>query len=473
MTDNNSWLLPPARGPLGPAKPLDPGWQIPGTQPPTGPVFPESSRMEAPAAGANSLGDAVPPPAPAQLAASRTAKQARQWATFQQAPQGQPMLNQPLQPQPRLLAPPPRRGNASKVAAAVVGVILLAAGAGAGSAALTTRYLMPGSASSGTTISAEGQPAGQSNPSDPDWTAVADSTSKSVVAIQAVGPSGGGSGSGVVLDAEGNIVTNNHVVNGATALLVSLGEQNYEARLVGTDPTTDLAVIRIVNPPNELQPITWGDGNALRVGDPVMAIGNPLGLSDTVTTGIVSALDRPVTTELVDSGRRSTTSTGEVVVTAAIQTSAAINPGNSGGALLNASGQLVGITSSIASVSSDGQQSGNIGIGFAIGSQQTRNVVDQLLIDGDAEHPLLGVKATDTRVIGPQGAKLDLVLPNSPAGRAGLQPGDVITSVAGRKVSSRDQLIGLVRAQKIGETIPLTYRRGDTEQQAQVEMHAG
>lgn len=357
----------------------------------------------------------------------------------------------------------PRR--AGKLTAAVLGLVLLAGGVGAGSAALTVDYLnhqeqsaisstqadeAPETTTQGTTVV-------QADPHNPNWTKVADVAAKSVVAIQVEGQSGDGQGSGVVIDAQGHIVTNNHVVAGAEAMLVMLGDNTYQAELVGTDPSTDLAVIKLVDPPKDLQPMAWGDSEALAVGDPVMAIGNPLGLSNTVTTGIVSALDRPVTTR--EAGAETQ---GGAVVTAAIQTSAAINPGNSGGALVDSSGHLVGITSSIATLSGNrgGPQSGNIGIGFAIGADQAQHVAQQLIETGKAVYPQIGVSARDTQSVGQLGAEVASVVDGSPASQAGLQPGDVITAVGKRTVSSTEQLVGIVRAQQVGEKIELTYVRG-------------
>lgn len=380
----------------------------------------------------------------------------------------------------------PRKRGGGKLVAGVLGLTLLAGGVGAGSAALTTQYMLgqqPAAVSSsesttdgGATQSASsGATVQQADPSNPNWTAVADSASKSVVAIQVASERGGGQGSGVVVDKAGNIVTNNHVVNGAQKIRVTLGDQTYDAELVGTDPSTDLAVIRIVNPPSNLQPMAWGDSQKLKVGDPVMAIGNPLGLSNTVTTGIVSALDRPVTTQAVGSEPSPTSRGSDAVVTAAIQTNAAINPGNSGGALVNSSGQLVGITSSIASLSGereDGTKSGNIGIGFAIGAYQAKHVVEQLIEQGKAQYPQIGITARDVQATGQMGAEVAEVIDGSPAADAGLRPGDVVTAIGGRQVSSTAQLVGLVRAQQVGQTVNVTYLRDDEEHTAEVKLVA-
>ena len=285
-----------------------------------------------------------------------------------------------------------------------------------------------------------------------------------------MGQGGASQGSGVVIDAAGHIVTNNHVVSGSgdARLTVLLGNVSYEATVVGTDPSTDLAVIKLTNPPSDLATMNFGDAKALKVGDPVMAIGNPLGLADTVTTGIVSALNRPVTTEAVTSGANMAQGSN-VVVTAAIQTNAAINPGNSGGALVNTAGELVGITSSIASLSSGGNsQAGNIGIGFAIGADQVQYVAEQLIANGVAQHPQLGVTARDVGQTGQQGAVVASVVPDTGAARAGLREGDLVTAVDGQPVTSTESLVALVRAGRVGEPMTLTVIRGGSAESVTV-----
>ena len=227
--------------------------------------------------------------------------------------------------------------------------------------------------------------------------------------------------------------------------------------------TTDLAVLQIVEAPAELEVMAYADSSELAVGDPVMAIGNPLGLADTVTTGIVSALNRPVITEAVTTSP--TAGQGDAVVTAAIQTNAAINPGNSGGALVNASGELVGITSAIATLaSSSTDQTGNIGIGFAIASNQVRYVVDQLIANGYADHPQIGVSASDTTGPGLLGAEVTKVVSGSPAEQAGLKVGDLITAVNGDQVTSTESLVALVRAGEVGKELKLTIVRAGSPQ---------
>ena len=292
-------------------------------------------------------------------------------------------------------------------------------------------------------------------------------------------------GSGVIIDAKGHVLTNNHVVAGAgtgTAITVTLNDgRTYKATVAGTDPSTDLAVITLSGAPSDLKAIAIGNSDDLKVGDPVMAIGNPLGLAGTVTTGIVSALNRPVTTAAEDDNGQQdqnpfgqglpdqqqqpqTGSDGDDVVTNAIQTSAAINPGNSGGALVNAAGQLVGINSSIASLGSSGSsQSGSIGIGFAIPANEAKSIASQLISSGKAEHAFLGVSLGDgTASDGTSqraGAEITQISANTPAADAGLQKGDVVVAVDSERVDSALSLVANIRERAVGDKVTLTVLR--------------
>jgi putative serine protease PepD len=306
-------------------------------------------------------------------------------------------------------------------------------------------------------------PVTNSNSEAPDWKAVAAAVEPSVVAVQVSGQGGSGEGSGVVLNKDGSILTNNHVVAGASTVNVVLYDgRGYEARVVGTDPSTDLAVIKIENPPSNLKPSTLGRSSAVKVGDHVMALGNPLGLAGTVTTGIVSALDRPVTTQAESSDAPGG---GETVVTNAIQTDAAINPGNSGGALVDAQGRVVGINSSIASLgnSSLGGQAGSIGLGFAIPIDEAKYVADQLADGGTVDHAWLGVRPTDGQVTVEgaerEAAVLSTVEGDSPAQKAGLERGDAIIGVDGEKVNSAISLVGQLRERRPGTEVTLQVVR--------------
>ena len=384
----------------------------------------------------------------------------------------------PAQPQPAQ-RPAKRRSRA----AGMLAVAVLAAGVGGGAGVGVTQLLQDEPAASAPTTTTETATTSQgtttevvqADPANPNWTVVAEAASKSVVAIQVMGANGtGGQGSGVVIDAAGHIVTNNHVVSGSgegAQIVVLLGTTSYPAEVVGTDPSTDLAVIKLADPPADLAVMAYGDPTEVAVGDPVMAIGNPLGLADTVTTGIVSALDRPVTTRAV--GNTPMAQGDDVVVTAAIQTNAAINPGNSGGALVNGAGELIGITSSIASLPSAGSaQAGNIGIGFAIGVDQVKYVADQLIATGTAQHPQIGVSARDVRATGQVGAEVVTVVDGSPAAAAGVQVGDLVTAVDGKPVMSMESLVALVRAGQVGKPMTITVQRAGAEQELTITPSA-
>lgn len=375
----------------------------------------------------------------------------------------------------------PRRGKGIR-AGTVALVTLLAAGVGglSGWAVSSQTQDTPAAVASASATSAPSATVtkvAQANASNPDWTATAKAVSDSVVSITVRTSQGTGAGSGVVLDAKGDIVTNNHVVSaggGGGTISVGLGDKSYQASVVGTDASTDLAVIRLKQIPKELTQIDFADSDKLAVGAPVMAIGNPLGLSGSVTTGIISALNRPVTTS---SSEQSSGSSDGVVVTSAIQTSAPINPGNSGGALVNAEGQLIGINSSIASLSSSsGSQSGSIGIGFAIPANQVRNITDQLIATGSARHAYLGITSEDGTAtvngVTTSGAEVASVQAGSPAAGADLREGDVIIAMDSTNVTSGESLVGLVRARKVSEQITLSLVRGGSQQQVKVTLAA-
>jgi putative serine protease PepD len=298
--------------------------------------------------------------------------------------------------------------------------------------------------------------------------AVARNVLPSVVSIQFASPNGsGGEGSGVILTADGQILTNNHVVEGAAnggSLTVTLSDgSRVAATIVGRDPVTDLAVIQAKNV-SGLTPATLGSSASLQVGQSVVAIGSPLGLAGTVTTGIVSAVDRPVVTS------PETAAGGAGSVLDAIQTDAAINPGNSGGPLVNLRGQVVGINSAIASLgASGGGQSGSIGLGFSIPIDQAKAVAAQLVASGTAEHGRLGVTVENSpgNILG---AKLGQVTPGSPAAAAGLKSGDVITGFGDQPIDSADALVAAVRSQQPGDQVKVTYVRGGQQATTMVTL---
>jgi S1-C subfamily serine protease len=260
-------------------------------------------------------------------------------------------------------------------------------------------------------------------------------------------------GSGVVIDSQGDVLTNNHVIaaaaNGGDIVVTFSNESTARAKIVGRDPTSDLAVIKVPN--DELTVAQLGDSDKLAVGDPVIAIGSPLGLQGTVTEGIVSALNRPVHAGSEDGSADAYLD--------AIQTDAAINPGNSGGALVNASGAVIGINSAGRFTASDGS-GGQIpisGIGYAIPINYARDVALQLIHTGKAEHATLGAQGI-TALAGLQvGAYIKQVSPGGPAAKAGLKPGDVVVAADGQVVQAFDQLIVIVQEHKPGDRISLTY----------------
>jgi putative serine protease PepD len=280
--------------------------------------------------------------------------------------------------------------------------------------------------------------------------AVYEQASKAVVEIT-VGSSGGSGlggqgtqqaqGSGFVLDKEGHIVTNQHVVDGATSVEVRFwNDETATATVVGSDASTDLAVLEVDTPASQLHPLELADSADVKVGDAVIAIGSPFGLDQTVTTGIVSALHREITAP------------NNFAIADAIQTDAAINHGNSGGPLLDAEGRVIGVNSQIES-----ESGGNDGVGFAVPSNTVKSIAAQLISSGQVEHAYLGVGIEG--VAG--GARVTSVAPGTPAAKAGLRVGDVITAVDGESVGSDTELRSLVDAHQAGDSVAVTYRRGD------------
>ncbi len=300
--------------------------------------------------------------------------------------------------------------------------------------------------------------------------AVAQELLPSTVQISAEfeGQAGGATGSGFVLDRQGHIVTNNHVVadaaesEGAIQIVDEEGNR-YDATVVGRSPVYDLAVL-FSEDAEGLRPASLGSSEKLRVGEGVVAIGSPLGLSSTVTSGIVSALRRPVTTgETAD----------ESSYINAVQTDAAINPGNSGGPLVNLRGQVVGVNSAIAT-SGGGTfsgEAGNIGVGFAIPIEQVIITSDQILKSGKASYPVIGAQV-QTGGLGGDGALIDEVLSDTPAEQAGLEKGDVVVAVEGERVTDGKGLIVAIRSHQPGETIEFTFTRDGREQKARVTLGA-
>jgi putative serine protease PepD len=260
-------------------------------------------------------------------------------------------------------------------------------------------------------------------------------------------PSGGGTsqaqGSGFVYDSKGDIVTNEHVIDGATAIHVTFSDgKSYSAKVVGRDTSTDLAVIRVDAPASELHPLALGSSSAVQVGDGVVAIGSPFGLANTITSGIVSALHRQISAP------------DNFPIGNAIQTDAPINHGNSGGVLLNLQGQVIVVTAQIESDSG-----GNDGVGFAIPSDEVRQVADGLISNGKVSHAYLGVSIGSAS----NGVSIGTVRTGTPAERAGLKAGDVVTAIDGTKVGSPSSLESLIAAKRPGDKVTLTIlRNGST-----------
>jgi putative serine protease PepD len=294
----------------------------------------------------------------------------------------------------------------------------------------------------------------------------------SVVSIKVQGADGAGTGSGFIIRGDGYVVTNNHVVEGANGsgsiVVVFPDGSQAPAKVVGADASYDLAAIKVDR--KGLPALSFGDSGSVLVGDEVIAIGAPLGLDGTVTTGIVSALNRPVSAGGGDAP----------AFINAIQTDAAINPGNSGGPLVNLAGEVIAVNSAIARVPGTASlgQSGNIGLGFAIPSQQARRTVQQLIRTGKAQHPVIGVlldrgysgQGVRVATTGTDGQRP--VTPNGPADKAGIRPGDVITRFDGRPVTEPDQLVVAIRARAPGDTVALTVRTGSRERTVRMTLEA-
>jgi putative serine protease PepD len=295
----------------------------------------------------------------------------------------------------------------------------------------------------------------------------------SVVQIKVETTEGGATGSGFVVDDDGLVVTNNHVVDGAAgSVTVAFSDgSEAEAEIVGTSASYDLAVLRL--DARNLSALPLGNSDSVAVGDPVIAIGSPLGLSGTVTSGIISAKDRPVT-----AGGRDR---GEAAYINALQTDAAINPGNSGGPLVNLDGEVIGVNSAIATLGgrSLGGESGNIGVGFAIPINQVRRTVEQIIETGEAQFPIIGA-SLDGGYDG-EGARIATasapdgtppIVPGGPADQAGLEPGDVVLAIDGEAVEGSSELIVAIRSREPGEVVTLTVRRDGEERDYEVTLGA-
>lgn len=468
---------------------------------------PESSQPEAshPETPHPHTPTASPTPT-ATLTPGQIQAQAEPQQTQQPHAQAHPQTSGPAQSPP---APPAKNNNIGLIAALAVGALIGGvSGAGVTAIAFSNASAPIAQTPSSTNITVN-------DPGNATTvTAVAASAAASVVTISVTGEGAAGSGSGVFLDEEGHVLTNAHVatLSGATldpAITVQTADGHlYPATLVGSDPIADLAVIKVKAKGAEFQPVTFADSNRLNVGDSVVALGAPLGLSNTVTSGIVSALNRSITVassavpestdveapneggDENDNGgygpfdfwefdSRGTPSTGTPTARISlpvIQTDAAINPGNSGGALLDSDGQVIGINVAIASAGGSKQESGNIGVGFAIVSNLAKRVAAELIENGKASHGLLGAtvfSVTDDPATSrgdTVGSVIKTVIRGGAAAEAGLRSGDIVTEFNGMPITSSTDLTAQVRVLAGGAQADLVYVRAGKEKTVTVTL---
>jgi putative serine protease PepD len=403
---------------------------------------------------------------------------------------------EPAAPAPTPMAPRPRSGAATIVAVAAAAA-LVGGASGAGIAAW---------AISANADSDQGSSAGPQTitVNDPDAVnvvnAVAAKAGPSVVTLEVSSQDAGGSGSGVILSEDGYVLTNNHVVtldgasNDSTIEVTTADGRIFSAEIVGTDPTVDLAVIKLIDA-SGLTPIEFGDVDALDVGDRAVAIGAPLGLANTVTDGIVSVLNRSIqiaSSAVPDDGAEddggqnpfnfdipgqpSTSGAGSISIPV-IQTDASINPGNSGGALVNDSGELIGVVVAIATAGGSSGSSGSIGVGFAIPANLAQRVANELIENGTATHGLLGAtvrdaSSSDGSVVGAVIVDENGIAPGGAAEAAGLQPGDIITEFDGVSISGSIDLTAQVRLHPAGDEAELVYVRDGEQHTVTVTLGA-
>ena len=381
-----------------------------------------------------------------------------------------PLGQAPYAPVP----PPPRRGRAL-TAGVLVGALFLGGAAGVGGAAAYEAFTDDGTTGTSNNSSEPYEATKTAVVEDGTVEKVANAVLPSVVKVNVTGQSGSGSGSGIVLSEDGKILTNNHVVSGAGngSISVSFNDGTTKrATIVGTDPLTDIAVIEVEDA-TDLTPASLGKSGELKVGQTVVAVGSPYGLNATVTSGIVSALNRPVSVSTEQEqtpspqspfGEPQTQPQDLSTTYPAIQTDAAINPGNSGGPLVDLSGRVVGINSSIRTASSGigSGSGGSSGLGFAIPIDEVLPIVNQINNGEKPTHARLGVSVSDvTGNTLAQGALLRSVEDGGAAADAGLKPGDVITKVGDQVIDGSESLVATIRGHRPGEEVEITYVRGD------------
>ncbi|WP_304608858.1 S1C family serine protease [Glycomyces amatae] len=421
--------LPPAT-PGGPAAPVHATAPQPAAPPPPHHAGPpaDHTRVLQPAGS----------PAPAG---------APQMAAPGEAPAWHP-AGPPVPPMYQQRPPAPQGRGRGRLVAGALALALIAGGAGGAAG-----WFLNDNGGGTTVVESVSMDAG----SGMTYTEIVNKVSPSVVTIV----TDSAEGSGVVYSEDGYIVTNNHVVDGAQTVEVRFSDgTTADAEIIATDSTQDLAVIQ-VSGVDDLTPVAFGDSDGIQVGDAAVAIGSPLGLEGTVTTGIVSALDRSMT--VAGEQSQGLQQQGQTL-TGLLQTDAAINSGNSGGALVNGNGELIGINTAIATT-----DSGSIGLGFAIPSNTVQSVVGQLIENGSVEQGYLGVSVADTDG---NGAMVLSVEGGSPAEAAGLQEGDIITAVNGEPITSASEVVAAVQGTASGTEIAITYTRDQQEQQTTATLAA-
>ncbi|WP_241238295.1 S1C family serine protease [Nocardioides pantholopis] len=368
------------------------------------------------------------------------------------------------------------KGRGGLAAAVVAGSLVVGALAGFGGAAAWDAFDDDDEASTSSSSTSSSQDQNSqvgSGASTDSVEAVAAKVLPSVVKIDVTSQQGAGSGSGIVLTADGRILTNDHVVSGAGqggTISVSFSDgSRADAEVVGTDPLTDVAVIQAQDV-DDLTPASLGNSDDLAIGEEVVAVGSPYGLDATVTSGIISALNRPVNV-----GQNTE---GNTTAYPAIQTDAAINPGNSGGPLVDMDGNVVGMNSSILSNSSSSGEAGSIGLGFAIPIDAALPIVEQIVAGEEPTHAILGITVSDASGVQggnasaspSEGALIREVSPQSAAGQAGLEAGDVITRIDDHPVTGADSLVATIRSYRPGDTVTVVYERGGEEESTDLTL---
>ena len=454
---DNQYAQPPVQGPTpGPQQPPEGYSQAPNqgfdqAQQPVNHQTSEMPGMGAQTNAASTAGPTAPGPTATGPVAGPTAPEANAAGAGVGAAAGAASISGP---QGTAVVEAPKEKRTVSLGTALALMLVGALGAGAITGVAVGQ---PWKNSSGSVVNALSEPAVHRTATDKEGSVeqVAENVLPAVVSIRVSNGYSVEEGSGSIISDDGNILTNNHVVSsaqqgGEITVLLNDGKE-YKADFVAGDGSTDIAVIKLRNASN-LPVMSFGNSDELQVGQQVVAIGSPLGLSATVTSGIISALNRPV--------RASGGEGGESSLIDAVQTDAAINPGNSGGPLVDMQGRLIGMNSVIATNSGDSGQSGSIGLGFAIPVNQARRIAQQLMDEGKVTQPMIGIRLSNNSR--ERGALVGDVEPDGPAQKAGITQGDLIVGVNDRVIDSADALITAIRARDFGETVTLKVTRPDS-----------